>query len=192
MVTPSSEPRAGDYCCVGRVRHGGGVREIRGDLWVLADASPDTWVIVPTNGVVRANGHLVMGAGVAASAAARHPQLAGALGAHVREHGNTPVAVPAARVLSWPTKPDVHELNGRSHPGWMCAARVRSPECTRAVASLVWANVPLVVAAADEAGITGDVLLPHVGCGLGGLDWAQVGPALHRVLDDRFVAVTPA
>lgn len=30
--------------------------------------------------------------------------------------------------------------------------------------------------------------LPHVGCGLGGLEWRDVGDMLHMMLDDRFIA----
>ena len=74
----------------------------------------------------------------------------------------------------------------------MCAARIRHPECERGVARLVWWNAPLVVARADEVAPAGSIYLPHVGCGLGGLDWAKVGPALAGVLDDRFIAVDPA
>lgn len=165
------------------------MREQRGDLWQLADEA-GAWTVVTTNGCLKTDGTLIVGAGVAKSAAARHPTLAAVLGAHVREHGNVPGAVPAARMLSWPTKPDQHMLDGRAHAGWMCAARVRRPECVREVARLVWRNAPLLVALADELELTGPIYTPQPGCGLGGLNWDNVRPHLAGVLDDRFVVVS--
>lgn len=60
----------------------------------------------------------------------------------VADSGNVPVADFSARVLTWPTKPDSHDLDGTTHPGWMCAARVKRPECVGQVAKLVWRNAP--------------------------------------------------
>lgn len=163
-----------------------------GDLWAVADADASAWVVIPTNGALKANGTLVMGAGVAGAAQKRHPGLAAALGAHVKAAGNVAAALPQFRVLSWPTKPAEHTVDDKTHPGWMCAARVRHDDCTRQVATLTWAGAHQVVRLVAELNLTGPILLPHVGCGLGGLDWAKVGPALAGVLDDRFIAIAPA
>ena len=170
----------------------GGMRTATGDLWDLVSGDPGSWAVVTTNGCLRADGTLVMGAGIAQQAAARFPQLPAELGRAVAARGNVPAAVLDARMLSWPTKPAAHELDGRRHAGWMCAARVRRPECVREVAGLVWRNAPLLVALADDLGITSRIYCPPPGCGLGGLNWSDVGPHVARVLDDRFTIVQRA
>ena len=165
------------------------MRTVPGDLWQLAAADATAWLVVPTNGCVKPGGALVMGAGVAAGAAVRWPHLPAVLGAAVTANGNIPAADETSRVLTWPTKPDRHVLDGREHPGWMCAARIRRPECVRGVARLVWSNAPRLVALADMLALSGPIYCPPPGCGLGGLNWADVGPHLAGVLDDRFVIV---
>lgn len=165
------------------------MQQATGDLFALADTH-NAWTVITTNGAVQNNGRLIMGAGVAATAARHHPHLPAALGALVTQHGNVPVADDQSRTMTWPTKPAVHDLDGRTHAGWMCAARVRDPRCVRGVARLVWANAPRVVALADVLGLDGPIYLPAPGCGLGGLKWDDVRPHLAGVLDDRFVVVT--
>lgn len=164
------------------------MREARGDLFARA-AREHAWLVITTNGALTSDGRLVMGAGVARVAARRFSGLDRRLGAAVAAHGNVPVADPTTRVLTWPTKPAVHELDGRSHPGWMCQARVHSYACERVVARLVWKSAPLVVHLADELDLGAPIYLPRPGCGLGGLEWSKVGPHLARVLDDRFVVL---
>lgn len=166
------------------------VREASGDLFSLA-ARERAWLVVTTNGCVGRGGRLVMGAGVAGEAAKRWPELPERLGALVSARGNVPVADSERRVLTWPTKPGLHELDGRTHPGWMCAARIRRPECVRQVARLVWRSAPLLVALADELGLDGPIYSTRPGCGLGGLNWMDVAPHLAKVLDDRFVILAP-
>ena len=164
------------------------MRETTGDLFELASCG-EAWLVVTVNGSVGRDGKLVMGAGVAGQAARTWPHLPELFGRLVTENGNVPVADVMARVITWPTKPDVHELDGHAHPGWMCVARTKRPECTRQVARLVWRNAPAVAKLATELGIDGPIYTPRPGCGLGGLEWAKVGPALAEVLDDRFVVV---
>lgn len=170
----------------------GGVIERRGELWSALDAEAGAWVVIPTNGVLDRAGRLVMGAGVAGAAKARWPHLPLTLGLAVAQAGNVPVASAEDRVLTWPTKPGRHTLaDGSAHPGWQCMARVRCDECWRAVASLTAASGPALVALVDRLGLAGPVLMPRVGCGLGGLEWAKVGPWAARLLDDRFVVLHP-
>jgi hypothetical protein len=132
-----------------------------------------------------------MGAGVAGQAARLMPGLAAQLGDLVAVHGNVPVPVPELRLLTYPTKPGRHVLADRSaHDGWMCQSRVRTSACEREVARLVWHSAHLLVELVGALSLAGPVLLPRPGCGLGGLSWDKVRPALAGVLDDRFVVVT--
>lgn len=58
------------------------------DLW---DAPVGAWIGITTNGVVKADGRLVMGAGVAREARDRFPGLDAELGRLVRQNGNVVV-----------------------------------------------------------------------------------------------------
>lgn len=164
--------------------------EVAGDLWALAALEgaygPGPVVAIPTNGVVKANGEAVMGAGVARDARERFPALPRYLGRLIRAHGNVPFylgvhkGVYALRECSWavvsfPTK---HHFADDADP------------------ALIEQSARRLVALADLHG-WGRVYLPRVGAGHGRLDWqTQVRPMLEPLLDDRFVAVyrpkTPA
>ena len=51
---------------------------------------------------------------------------------------------------------------------------------------LIYENEAELVLFADVYGWK-RVALPQPGCGLGGLKWAEVGPVLGQLLDDRFI-----
>lgn len=143
--------------------------EVQGDLWVVA-AKSDA-VVVSTNGAVKANGACVMGRGVALDAARRWPRLPFWLGETLLDEGNHVhwfEMDDGTLVISFPVK--THWTN-------------------LAVPGLISRSAEELVA------ITGDldlksVALPRVGCGNGGLSWADVRPLLAGVLDDRFTVVS--
>jgi hypothetical protein len=136
-------------------------------------------VLIPTNGQVKASGEAVMGAGVALEAARRWPWVKTALGEKLRRFGNVPHALGPARnallspcaVLSFPTK------NRWEEPASLDLIKL-SAELTR-----TWVDNN------TEPGCR--VLLPRVGAGLGGLNWALVRAVLAPSFDDRFHVLTP-
>ena len=142
------------------------MRTDHGDLW----SYPADVRCVTTNGVVKVNGELVMGAGVAKQAAALYPSLAKYLGDQVRRHGNVPFvygtyASTRGLVCSFPTK---------EH--WQEPSKL----------SLIAHSAQALVKLTDEWGWQ-TVVMPPPGCGRGGLTWTMVGPVLKPILDDRFV-----
>jgi hypothetical protein len=170
----------------------------RGRLFDLYDRTPGSWLVVTTNGALDGSGNLVMGAGVAGAAKRRWPGIEGALGERVRTGGNVPFALPRVRVLTWPTKPAVHDLgNGAGHPGWMCVARISDPQCLRAVKVLTarsgLAVRDLVDSLTGSGAMMSDAVIftPRPGCGLGGLDWRELEPWMAQNFSDRFVVVDP-
>jgi hypothetical protein len=171
--------------------------ERTGDLWDVdvpgwrpgKDAVP--WIVVPTNGEVKANGDAVMGAGVARQAADRFPGLARELGRKLKESGNyvqhlgmhclpnpneggAQSLAPLLRiVVSFPTKHRWREM----------AREDLIERSAMDLANLVEAEGAI----APEV-----VLLPRVGTGLGGLGWNVVKRILERhLLGTRYVVVTP-
>ncbi len=139
------------------------MRELHQDLWSVRACAR----VVTTNGIVRANGLAVMGAGCALQAAQRFPSLPRELGALLRSEGNRVHLFPAYRLATLPTKHD-----------W------RKPSDLR----LILDGCQQLVDFANQRGWP-SVVLPRPGCGLGGLDWGVVGPYLVSLFDDRFIVV---
>jgi len=137
--------------------------ELPGDLWTIeADAR-----CVTTNGVVRPSGALVMGAGNARQAIQRYPGIDKRLGRLVRAYGNRPYYLADLGIISFPTKHDWHNDSDLE---------------------LIQISALHLVELADEHKLA-RVALPRPGCGLGGLEWADVRPVLAVILDDRFLVV---
>lgn len=125
------------------------------NLWDWKPSSGRVLRVIPTNGVVQ-GGDLVMGAGLALQAKERFPSLPGILGKLVQEKGNNVYVIKPLGIASFPTK--VHWKN----PSLLPLVR-RSASQLRQVEG--WDAV----------------LLPKVGCGLGGLSW----PAVRMVLEEE-------
>jgi hypothetical protein len=141
------------------------MKETLGDLWEYHDAG--WWVGIPTNGHIRADGKATMGAGIAAQAAARYPELPRLLGAHLRALGNRLFTVEYLRIATIPTK----------HHWW-------DP-----------ADLDLIEQSALELRDWLDkhpdirIAIPRLGCGCGRLEWKNVRPILSPILDDRVIVV---
>jgi hypothetical protein len=131
----------------------------------------------PTNGVVKANGCLVMGKGLAKAFAQRYPALPQHFGSLVEENGNhayvyEPEGIgPQKDIVSFPTK---HHW---SQPADLRLIERSARRVKEWASAYGWAQIAL----------------PRVGCGLGQLDWhTQVQPLLSQILDDRFLVVHPS
>ena len=125
---------------------------------------------VTTNGIVKPNGSLVMGAGVAKEAARRFPELPHLLGQLVDEKGNHVFIIEKFGIASFPTK---HNWKNNSDMDLI----------VQSCRELKWLSKKWDY-----------VLLPRVGCGLGGLEWDnQVKPVVGSYLDDdKFIVGRPA
>jgi O-acetyl-ADP-ribose deacetylase (regulator of RNase III) len=141
------------------------MKEIIGDIW----NTPCNAIVITTNGIVKMNGELVMGKGIALEANNRFTCLAWKLGQLVRDHGNNVYLIKgySTKVISFPTKND-----------W------RNPSD---MALIIKSTGQLVRLADDEK--LSEVILPRVGCGCGGLIWGEVRSILERFLDHRFTIV---
>lgn len=134
------------------------------DLW---DAPPGAWIGITTNGVVKADGSLVMGAGVAREALDRFPGLDAELGRLVRSCGNEVfgVHVKGRSLFSFPTK---DHWRDQSYP-YLIALSARA----------------LARVAADLPNDT--FYLPRPGCGMGGMRWADVKPLIDFLPDNVII-----
>lgn len=153
------------------------MREIKGDLWDVAEALQADAVVITTNGFVKKNGEAVMGRGVALEAKQRWGDLPRLLGASIRKFGNKLHAF----TLELPNGTSQTIITFPVKTNWWEKA---DPELIyhSALNLKVWAehlsyNIKCIV-------------LPRPGCGNGGLEWERVKPILEKWLgDDRFVVV---
>ena len=132
---------------------------------------------VTTNGIVKTNGHAVMGAGIALQANQKL-NLSAKLGSYLKQYGNRAFNLGKYQrpngaiftVFSFPTK---HNFKDDSDINLICKS----------------ANE--LVEMCNKFGIT-KCYLTRPGCGCGKLNWEHtVKPWLEQILDDRFVIVTP-
>jgi len=161
------------------------MKEIVGNIFTVeADA-----ICVPTNGIVKANGELTMGKGLALQFAENFPMilsngwekgsLAQELGKRVKSLGNIPHLI---QHDEW-TDCDYYQWNIISFPTknrWQDPSSIKLIECS---------TISLVKLVNDNKFT--NVVLPRVGCGLGQLNWSQVKIVLETYLDDRFSVITP-
>ena len=139
------------------------VLEAHGDLWDVH--AQGYWIAITTNGVIRANGLGVMGAGLAKQAADRFPRLPLLLGIHLRRFGNIPASIPSMRIMTMPTK---HDFRAASD-----LALIQS--------SLQHIQLILTRERIDR------LYCPRPGCGLGQLSWEPVRGAIASQADHRFI-----
>lgn len=139
------------------------------------DAIKADAICVTTNGIVKSNGELIMGAGVAKQFKETIPNIERILGAKVRITGNHvyeackyKTNLKEVQVLSFPTKNDFRD---------------------KADINLIIQSAKRLVKWADKTGAT-RILIPSPGTGLGGLTYKTVYSALNDILDKRFTIVT--
>lgn len=148
--------------------------EIEDDIWAYW---PHAWVTVPSNIGWTDSGANIMGAGLAKQAADKCSNLKNWYGAWCKVYGEaTPVmANTEQRLVLFPTKPlDANQ----PHLSW------KQPS-----------NIDLIVRGLKqlaELKIDGEVCVPLLGCGAGGLSPVAIVPILKQYLkSDRFLLVHP-
>jgi len=123
-------------------------------------------ICVTTNSVVKRNGELVMGGGVAKQFALNYPTLPYKLGQKVKTYGNIPylIKIKGDTIVSFPTK------NNYQDPSDLDLIKTSAIKLASLATKFRWTNVAL----------------PAPGIGLGKLKWKEVQPILESILDDRF------
>ena len=138
--------------------------EITGDIW----GQKCDWLCITTNGIIKSNGHAVMGKGIALQAAQRFPNIDLLLAQSIKVRGNVVSALlkaPDGRIIiSFPTKNN-----------WRSPSDI---ELIRKSANQLKKNF-------DKMAIKPIVLLPRPGCSNGQLEWAEVKEILTPILVDK-------
>ena len=140
------------------------MKQIFGNLWNFHSLGP---VCITTNGIIKKDGTLVMGAGIALQAKQRFPDVPGILADMVLTHGNRAFYLPVQNIFSFPTKDHWREKSD---------------------INLIAQSCHDIVDITNQMGFT-EVFLPKPGCANGQLDWMAVEIVIAHILDDRFTAV---
>ena len=136
----------------------------KGNIWVVHNPAP---VCITTNGIIKNNGDLVMGAGIALQAKQRFPSVPGTLADMVKTHGNRAFYLPVQNLFSFPTKHD-----------WRDKSDI----------NLIAQSCHDIVDITNQMGFK-EVYLPRPGCANGQLSWDSVRVVIGQILDSRFTVV---
>lgn len=137
------------------------MKTTKSDLWMSGAEA----ICITTNLVIKRDGNLVMGAGVAKQAAERYPELPAFFADAVR--AQSPVCAYKGTdhyLIALPTKRD-----------WKQDSDL----------NLILGSLKLVVKLVDSLKLKSVALTPP-GCGNGNLKWDDVRKAIEPLLDDRF------
>ena len=145
------------------------------DIFALPEG-PNEAICVTTNGIIKRNGHAVMGRGIALTANQRF-NLSLQLAGYLTKFGNRAFHMGVKkdaltgrqmRVITFPTKHD-----------WKDKSDIE----------LIKTSAHQVAAICNKFNIK-TCYLTKPGCSNGGLNWErQVRPVLEEILDDRFIVV---
>jgi hypothetical protein len=143
------------------------MKEVTGDIWQLALGKV---IGITTCGVIKNDGCLTMGKGIAKQAADKYPFLPYKLGRLVADWGNNPFLLYTVDywVLTYPTK---YHWREQSDLG------------------LIKKSAMEILRIANKFKLK-EIFLPRLGCGNGGLDWKDVKAVVEPILDDRFIVVS--
>lgn len=148
--------------------------EIKGDFW--AEAPKYDVLCVTTNGIVKSDGRLAMGAGIALDFRNRFPDLDLDLGDYVSRNGNH------VFLKYWD-----HEVGLNR---WIASFPTKHNFRYRSELPLIKRSAQELVRVVDKFCPASKVLLTRPGCGMGGLTWSAVYPIIAPILDERFTVIS--
>ncbi len=145
--------------------------EKRGDLW----KSDTAWIAVTTNGICKANGDAVMGAGCAKEARDKLPGIDAKLGKLLRQYGNQ-----VHNLGAW----SVPDLGARVIVSLPTKAHWRDSSTPELIRRSCRELRDLALRSIGEDGLLPTVALPRPGCSNGRLGWSVVKPIVEEELPD--------
>lgn len=154
------------------------MKEIVGNIFEQKGADA---ICFTSNGIVRKDGLLVMGAGIAKAFKDRWPFLPERFGAFVSAQGNH---VYCLQVMNPPSGQGNHKII------WVASLPTKHDWRNPSDISLIERSVKELIALTTKIGWN-IVVLSWPGCGLGGLTKEKVRKVIEPLLDDRFYIITP-
>lgn len=130
-------------------------QEINASIWTVHEEKPGSWAVIPICQTHKSNGDLVMGKGLALSAANRYPELPRLWGSTADQSRLLKFGA-ENRLVGFPTKKDWRDNASL----FLIRQGLRDLRLFS-----IDMNQPLF-------------LIPRLGCGLGNLDWNKVRPVI--------------
>ena len=145
---------------------------LTGNIWILQkQMNPVPDVVVPVNGDINKHGFAVMGRGLALDASRFYPNLGREVAKWISTYGNTLAYHHTYRLYTFPVK---------EHWRDRASLDLITRSCRDLADSVKYRR---------ELTRGQKILIPHVGCGNGKLDWKDVKPILESYLDPEFFVV---
>ena len=134
------------------------------------------YCIVPTNCIVKKDGTLTMGAGLAKAVLDEYPNISKSFGRILSLKGQCVDLVTETKNAG-----SIYEFVGR-----FIMFPTKHSWRDKSTLQLIEFSTDQLLQLADEKGLN-NIFVPKVGCGLGGLNWEDVESLLVKKLDERFV-----
>lgn len=142
------------------------------DIFDIALRQPEPCAVcITTNGCTRKNGNGIMGAGIAKQCLSFLPDAEIRLGQHLNQNGNIIGELGQKEKVTFLSFPTKNDYRNNSDMNLICQS------CCDL---LLWKNQHPEIKY---------ILMPPPGCGLGGLDWNEVGPVISKILNDRNILI---
>jgi hypothetical protein len=151
------------------------LNEIKGNIFDYHDTA-HKWIIIPTNGVVKSDGTLTMGKGIALGIKRKFPAASYELGKFVTKGGNHCYPLQGYNIISCPTKNDWHDKSTLEL-------------LERSLIELRGIILFLIETFKKFHKEVPTFYCPKLGCGEGGLDWVLVKPLLEKYIGDLVTLV---
>ena len=151
------------------------MQEIKKDIWSFLNDPTTDAICVTTNGIVKANGELVMGKGIALEAKLKFPSLPKIIGDKIKLLGHK---------LHY-----ISTLQTTTKPIFIVAFPTKFNYKDSSDINLIKKSCTELVEFCNEMKLK-KIYLPRPGCGNGGLNWEDVKKEISLLLDDRFIIVS--
>jgi hypothetical protein len=152
------------------------VKEINGNIWDYYDGK-FAWIIVPINNVIKKDGTLTMGRGVALHAKTIRPYLPYELAVLIKREGYSSKLVLGSNMIAFPTKYHWHD------PSSLVLIEKSAIETRKLIL-----DYKAILEKFHKEPVSG-IYSPRVGCGNGQLDWSIVKPIIEKYLGDLITIV---
>jgi len=134
-------------------------------------------VCVTSNGVLKKNGELVMGAGIAKAFKEKWPELPKIFGFKVKHYGNCVNA-------TYPNSTYNEPLKGPPAPDCIIAFPTKHHWRNPSDIKLIKKSANELMQLIEDIKLN-NVALTKPGCGMGGLEWADVKKVIEPIFDNR-------
>jgi len=151
------------------------MQEIKNDIWNFLTNPETDAICITTNGIVKKNGDLVMGKGIALEAKLKFPALPQIFGNKIKLLGHK---------LHYTST-----LYNNLKPLFLIAFPTKFHYKDPSDINLIKKSCQELIEFCDTMKLK-KIYLPRPGCGNGGLDWNNVKKELSSLLDDRFIIVS--